>query len=78
MKSNWRSVVLIVMAAGVLLLLSTYADAQCVMCRAAVENATNSAKFVRNLNIGVVVLFLPPVAIFCSIFIVLKRYKGNG
>jgi len=77
MKSNWRSVVLIVIAAGVLLLLNTYADAQCVMCRAAVENATTSAKFLRNFNIGVLVLLVPPATIFCSIFIVLKRYRSD-
>jgi hypothetical protein len=65
------------MAAGVLLLASSSADAQCSMCRAALNNAAN-AEFVRNLNIGVLVLFVPPVAIFCSLFIVLKRHRGNG
>ena len=79
MQSNWwRVVVLIVVATAIALLASSNVDAQCSMCRAAVENATNSAKFIRNLNIGVLVLFAPPVAIFCSIFIALKRYNGNG
>ena len=73
-SSWWRVGVLIVMAVAVLLLANTYAEAQCSMCRAALTNAANT-KFVRNLNIGVLVLFVPPVAIFCSIFIVLKRYK---
>ena len=74
---NLRPIVLIALAAAVLLLASSDADAQCSMCRAALQNAANS-KFVRNLNIGVLVLFVPPVAIFCSIFIALKRYRGNG
>ena len=77
-SSWWRVLVLIVAAAAIVLLANSYAEAQCSMCRAAVENATNNAKFIRNLNIGVIVLFVPPVAIFCSIFIVLKRYRGNG
>lgn len=77
-SSWWRVLVLIVAAAVIVLLANSYAEAQCSMCRAAVENATNNAKFIRNLNIGVIVLFVPPVAIFCSIFIVLKRYRGNG
>jgi hypothetical protein len=78
MRSTWwRALVLIVFAAAVVLLASSYADAQCSMCRAALTNAAN-ARFIRNLNIGVVVLFVPPVAIFCSIFIALKRYRGNG
>ena len=76
-SSWWRVLVLVVMAAGVLLLASSSADAQCSMCRAALNSATN-AKFVRNLNIGVLVLFVPPVAIFCSLFIALKRHRGNG
>ena len=76
-SSWWRVLVLVVMAAGVLLLASSSADAQCSMCRAALNNAAN-AEFVRNLNIGVLVLFVPPVAIFCSLFIVLKRHRGNG
>ena len=76
-SSWWRVVVLMVMAVGVVLLASSYAEAQCSMCRAALTSAANS-KFVRNLNIGVLVLFIPPVAIFCSIFIALKRHRGNG
>jgi hypothetical protein len=77
MKSSWwRAAVLVVLAVAVVLLASSYAEAQCSMCRAALNNANE--RFVRHLNIGVLVLFVPPVAIFCSIFIVLKRYKSNG
>lgn len=76
-SSWWRVLVLVVMAVGVVLLADSSAEAQCSMCRAALNNAAN-AEFVRNLNIGVLVLFVPPVAIFCSIFIVLKRHRGNG
>ena len=75
-SSWWRVLVLVVVAVGVVLLADSSA-AQCSMCRAALNNATN-AKFIRNLNIGVLVLFVPPVAIFCSIFIALKRHRGNG
>ncbi len=46
--------------------------AQCVMCRASLGN--NSA-FVRNLNIGVLVLLVPPVTIFCTIFILAIRQR---
>jgi hypothetical protein len=78
MHSSWRRVlVLIVVAVAVVLLANTYADAQCSMCRAALTSTTN-ARFIRNFNIGVLVLLAPPVAIFCSIFIVLRKYRGNG
>jgi len=49
------------------------AGAQCAMCRASLSGS-NNATFIRNLNIGVLVLLVPPVTIFCSIFIVLKKF----
>jgi hypothetical protein len=77
MRSNWwRVLVLIVAAVGLVLLASSYAEAQCSMCRAALTSATNS-RFIRNFNIGVLVLLIPPAAIFCSIFIALKRHRAN-
>ena len=73
MRSNWwRVAVLIVVAAAVMLLTSADVDAQCSMCRAALTNAANS-RLVRHLNMGVLVLITPPLAIFCTLFIVLKR-----
>ena len=77
MKSNWlRVLVLVVLAAGIVLLANGYADAQCSMCRSALTSATNS-RFIRNFNIGVLVLLTPPVAIFCSIFVVLRKYRSH-
>ena len=78
MNSSWRRVlVLVVFAAVVVLLANTYADAQCSMCRASLTSVTNS-RFIRNFNIGVLVLLIPPVSIFCSIFIVLRKYRSHG
>ena len=77
MKSSWvRILVLVVLAVAVVLLANGYADAQCSMCRSALTSATNS-RFMRNFNIGVLVLLTPPVAIFCSIFIVLRKYRAT-
>jgi hypothetical protein len=74
MRSNWwRFLVLMVVGVAVVLLASSYAEAQCSMCRAALTSATDG-RFIRNFNIGVLVLLVPPATIFCSIFIVLKRY----
>ncbi len=75
-SSWWRPLVLIVLVAAVVLLANTDADAQCSMCRAALTSARDS-RFIRNFNIGVLVLLAPPAAIFCSIFIALKRYKAT-
>ena len=68
-------VVLLVLATLVaVLMFSTAAVGQCSMCRTALAGS-NNALFIRNFNIGVLVLLLPPVTIFCSIFVVLGRYK---
>ena len=56
------------------LALGTTALGQCSMCRSALAGSSN-AFFVRNFNIGVLVLLIPPVTIFCSIFVALKRHK---
>lgn len=47
--------------------------AQCSMCRASL-GGSNNPFFIRNFNIAVLVLLTPPVAIFCSIFVVLRRH----
>lgn len=75
-SSCWRALVLIVMAVAVVLLANGYAEAQCSMCRAALTSVSD-ARFIHNFNIGVLVLLVPPATIFCSIFIVLRRYRGG-
>jgi hypothetical protein len=77
MNSSWRRVlVLLVFAVAVVLLANTFAEAQCSMCRAGLTSVTNS-RFIRNFNIGVLVLLIPPVSIFCSIFVVLRKYRNH-
>jgi len=77
MKYHPRMLLFIVLVIGILLVCSLDTYAQCSMCRAALSGA-NSGKFIRNLNIGILVLLLPPVSIFCSIFIILRRNRGDG
>lgn len=77
MKLSWQRVlVLVCVAAVIVLLANTSAEAQCSMCRASLTSVTNS-RFIRNFNIGVLVLLIPPVSIFCTMFIVLRKYKGT-
>jgi hypothetical protein len=73
--SKLRTVMLIIAAMAVVVMLSTSAYGQCSMCRAAL--AGSNALFIRNFNIGVLVLLVPPVTIFCSIFVALRRYKAS-
>ena len=71
-----RLVLLALLAAIALLLTASPLSAQCAMCRAALAGS-NNAFFNRNFNIGVLVLLVPPVTMFCSIFVVLKRYHRD-
>ena len=54
---------------------ATTSLAQCVMCRASLGN---NHSFIRNFNIGVLGLLVPPVSIFCTIFIVAMRYRRSN
>jgi hypothetical protein len=75
MKIGWQRLCFaIAVAIAAVLLFSLPTVAQCSMCRTALTGS-NSA-FIRNFNIGVLVLLIPPVTIFCSIFVVLKRYRA--
>jgi len=72
-KAIWCLVVCVALVA--VLVFESTGLAQCSMCKTALAGS-NNALFVRNFNIGVLVLLIPPVTIFCSIFIVLRRYKS--
>lgn len=73
-----RPLLFMVLAAGLLLLFTSVdVEAQCSMCRASLTSASNS-RFVRGLNLGVLVLLIPPVTIFCSLFIVLRKHRNSN
>jgi len=73
---NWRVLLLILLAVGLVVFMSSPADAQCAMCKASLAGSSNG-KFIRNFNIGVLVLLVPPVSMFCSIFFLLRRHRGE-
>jgi hypothetical protein len=70
-----HSILIVVLVAAAVLWLAVPADAQCSMCRAAL-NGSNNARFIRYFNVGVLVMLIPPVTIFCSIFILLRKYRA--
>ena len=77
MKFNWHRVAIILLVVGMLLVLSFEVSAQCSMCRAAVSGAGND-KFLKGLQTGILVLLLPPVSIFCSIFYLLRKHGKDS
>ena len=74
-KSIIRLVVMAIAVASLVALFSESTLAQCVMCRASIGG---KGSFVRNLNIGVLVLLVPPVSIFCTIFILAFRHRKSS
>ena len=49
--------------------------AQCAMCRAAVGSSAEAASMASGMNLAVLVLLIPPVALFCALFVVAYRYR---
>jgi hypothetical protein len=73
-RRRLKVILLAVFAAASLVALSSIpARAQCAMCRSAVSNSISAAKLARGLNLGTVILFIPPVTIFCAFFFVAYR-----
>lgn len=72
-----RIVLVLTLALLAIMVVEVSGLAQCAMCRASLAGS-NNAFFIRNFNIGVLVLLTPPVAIFCSIFVILKRHGGTS
>lgn len=71
-RANIRVFALLAIAVLGVLLFAEPTFAQCAMCRASI--GTNSS-FLRNFNIGVLVLLVPPVSIFCTIFVIAFRHR---
>jgi hypothetical protein len=74
-KAIIRAVLTAIVVASLFALFSESTPAQCVMCRASIGG---NSTFVRNLNIGVLVLLVPPVSIFCTIFILAFRHRKSS
>jgi hypothetical protein len=60
-------------AALVVALSSDAALAQCALCKVSAAGA--GSKGAQTLNLAILVLLIPPVTIFCSIFIVAYKYR---
>ena len=65
-------------AVAVVLAAGHDAAAQCSLCRSALAGAPEAAKLSARLNLAVLVLLIPPVAIFCGIFYAMFRQRKAG
>jgi ABC-type bacteriocin/lantibiotic exporter with double-glycine peptidase domain len=74
-QTSIRALVFLAIAALCVLAFAGPTFAQCVMCRASLGN---NSSFLRTFNIGVLVLLVPPVSLFCAIFVIAIRYRRSG
>lgn len=74
-RTHFRLLACAALALAAALLGAGEAGAQCPLCRTALEGA--SAATARAMNLGILVLLVPPVAIFCALFAALRR-KPEG
>jgi len=65
-------------AVAVLLAAEQAVSAQCSLCRSALAGAPEAAKLSARLNLAVLVLLIPPVAIFCGIFYAVFRGRHDA
>lgn len=67
--------------AAVLVLTTTNAFAQCAMCKANIAGAENAAEVSRTINLGVLVLLIPTLAIIGGVVRLIIKYRhlsGNS
>ncbi|MBA2735002.1 MAG: hypothetical protein H0U54_19320 [Acidobacteria bacterium] len=57
------------------LVLSEPAMAQCALCKNAVTGSPEAARLSQSLNLGIIILLIPPVLIFCGIFVIAYRHR---
>jgi len=50
--------------------------AQCPMCRASLEGSPEAAAATNQMNTAVLVLLIPPVAMFVGMFVLIYRYRN--
>ena len=75
-----RTIKLAVMASGAVMTLLAWswpALAQCAMCKNAVTGSPEAAKLSASLNFAIIILLIPPVLIFCGIFVLAFRYRKS-
>jgi hypothetical protein len=53
------------------------AAAQCPLCRLSVQSSSQAGAMQAGLNLGILVLLVPPVTIFCSIFFVALKHRKS-
>src|ERR1044071_27881 len=78
MTNRNRTIKIALMVAGlvaVLFLMRLPAMAQCAMCKNAVTGSPDAGRLSQSLNSAVLILLIPPVLIFCGMFVLAYRHR---
>jgi hypothetical protein len=76
-KRTIRLAVLVSGMAAAVLAWSLPVLAQCAMCKNAVTGSPGAEKLSQSLNFAIIILLIPPVLIFCGIFVIAFRYRKS-
>jgi heme/copper-type cytochrome/quinol oxidase subunit 2 len=71
-RGGWRACLTL----AALLVWPAVAAAQCPLCRSALQGEGDQTA--RTMNLAILVLLIPPVSIFCTIFAVAYRKRRGG
>ena len=71
----WTLTAFAVVVAAFALFAPVEAAAQCALCKEAVR--AGGEQTARTMNTAIIVLLIPPVTIFCSIFAVIFKYRNR-
>ena len=76
MAQKFRAAAAALSALAALAFWPALAAAQCPLCRSAVQQAGD--RTASTMNLAILVLLIPPVSIFCTIFAVAYRNRRGG
>ncbi|HXG91841.1 MAG TPA: hypothetical protein VNN73_05650 [Blastocatellia bacterium] len=71
-----RIALFLIVVAAVIIAAAAPAFAQCPMCKAAIENSTAAQSASSGLDLAIIILLIPPVAIFAGFFVVIYRFRN--
>lgn len=70
-----RLLILSVVILLTLVFFSSSALAQCALCKTAITASNGVAATAKTMNLAILVLIVPPVSIFCSVFVLAFKHR---
>ncbi|HEX8847883.1 MAG TPA: hypothetical protein VF791_24795 [Pyrinomonadaceae bacterium] len=77
-KRRIRFALIALGAVAILLVATVSGAAQCSLCRSALSGSPTGVRLSKSLNLAILVLLIPPVMIFCGIFLAAFKYRKTS